>query len=117
MNAHPQTLALEGRATGNLSARQDWRSERSEIGHRMVVRDTPPDARALLRRGILAIDNLGRESKPRAARTPWNLGKQIGVNVAATGGRLRNPDQLRRPTVATYRPEGVTTADALIAAG
>ena len=39
------------------------------------------------------------------------------ANLAATGGRLRNPDQLRRPPVATPAPYGVKTAEALIAAG
>jgi len=39
------------------------------------------------------------------------------ANFAATGGRLRNPDQLRRPPVATPAPHGVKIAEALIAAG
>jgi transposase InsO family protein len=39
------------------------------------------------------------------------------ANLAATGGRLRNPDQLRRPPVATPAPHGVKSAEALIAAG
>ena len=39
------------------------------------------------------------------------------ANLAATGCRLRNPDQLRRPPVATLAPHGVKTAEALIAAG
>jgi len=39
------------------------------------------------------------------------------ANLAATGGRLRNPDQLRRPPVATPAPHGVKSSEALIAAG
>jgi putative transposase len=39
------------------------------------------------------------------------------ANLAATGGRLRNPDQLRRPPVATPAPNGVKPSETLIAAG
>jgi putative transposase len=39
------------------------------------------------------------------------------ATLAATGGRLRNPDQLRRPPVATHAPHGVKHAETLIAAG
>jgi putative transposase len=39
------------------------------------------------------------------------------ATFAATGGRLRNPDQLRRPPVATHAPHGVKHAETLIAAG
>jgi putative transposase len=39
------------------------------------------------------------------------------ASLTATGGRLRNPDQLRRPPVATFAPHGVKTAETLIAAG
>lgn len=39
------------------------------------------------------------------------------ANLTATGGRLRNPDQLRRPPVATPAPNGVKSAEALITAG
>jgi putative transposase len=39
------------------------------------------------------------------------------ANLAATGGRLRNPDQLRRPPVATPTPHGVKPSETLIAAG
>lgn len=39
------------------------------------------------------------------------------ANLTATGGRLRNPDQLRRPPVATHAPHGVKSAEALITAG
>ena len=39
------------------------------------------------------------------------------ANLTATGGRLRNPDQLRRPPVATHAPNGVKSAEALITAG
>jgi putative transposase len=38
------------------------------------------------------------------------------ANLAATGGRLRNPDQFRRPPVATPAPHGVKNAGTLIAA-
>ena len=37
--------------------------------------------------------------------------------LAATGDRLRNPDQLRRSPVAPSTPDGVSTGQALIAAG
>lgn len=37
--------------------------------------------------------------------------------LAATGDRLRNPDQLRRSTVAPSAPDGVSTGQALIAFG
>lgn len=39
------------------------------------------------------------------------------ANLNATGGRLRNPDQFRRPPVAPSAPQGVKPAEALIAAG
>ena len=39
------------------------------------------------------------------------------ANLTATGGRLRNPDHLRRPPVATTAPNGVKHAGTLIAAG
>jgi putative transposase len=39
------------------------------------------------------------------------------ANLSATGGRLRNPDQLRRPPVASPAPHGVKSAEALINAG
>ena len=37
--------------------------------------------------------------------------------LTATGDRLRNPDQLRRSPVAPSAPDGVSTGQALIAAG
>ena len=37
--------------------------------------------------------------------------------LAATGDRLRNPDQLRRSPVAPFTPDGVCTEQALIPAG
>ena len=39
------------------------------------------------------------------------------ANLAATGGRPRNPGQLRRPPVAPPAPQGVKPAEAPIAAG
>ncbi len=39
------------------------------------------------------------------------------ANLAATGDRLRNPDQHRRSPVATHAPHGVKSAGTLIAAG
>lgn len=39
------------------------------------------------------------------------------ASLTATGGRLCNPDQLRRPPVATPAPNGVKSAEALITAG
>jgi putative transposase len=39
------------------------------------------------------------------------------ANLAATCDRLRNPDQFRRSHVALPAPDGVTSADTLIAAG
>ncbi|WP_246744999.1 IS3 family transposase [Methylocystis sp. Sn-Cys] len=39
------------------------------------------------------------------------------ANLAATGDRLRNPDQLRRSPVATSAPSGVSNAPTLIIAG
>jgi putative transposase len=39
------------------------------------------------------------------------------ANLAATGGRLRSPDQLRRSLVATSAPYGVKPLETLIAAG
>jgi putative transposase len=39
------------------------------------------------------------------------------ATLTATGARLRNPDQLRRAPVALTAPKGVSTAEALIAAG
>jgi putative transposase len=42
---------------------------------------------------------------------------EYAANLAATGDRLRNPDQLRRAPVATSAPSGVSTAGTLVAAG
>ena len=39
------------------------------------------------------------------------------ATLAATGARLRNPDQLRRSPVALTAPQGVSTAEALTATG
>jgi putative transposase len=39
------------------------------------------------------------------------------ANLSATCDRLRNPDQLRRSHVAQPAPQGVKSAEALIAAG
>jgi putative transposase len=39
------------------------------------------------------------------------------ANLTATCDRLRNPDQLRRSLVALSAPDGVTSAETLIAAG
>ncbi len=55
------------------------------------------------------------------ARPHSSLGYQTpaayAANLTATGARLRNPDQLRRSPVAHTAPRGVSTAEALIAAG
>jgi putative transposase len=39
------------------------------------------------------------------------------ANFTATDGRLHNPDQFRRPPVASPMPLGIQTAEALIMAG
>lgn len=56
-----------------------------------------------------------------SARPHSSLGYQTpaayAAHLAATGDRLRNPDQLRRSPVAHAAPQGVQTAEALIAAG
>jgi putative transposase len=56
-----------------------------------------------------------------AERPHSSLGYQTPAAYAATftatGARLRNPDQLRRAPVALTTPQGVSTAEALIAAG
>ena len=39
------------------------------------------------------------------------------ANLTATGGRLRNPDQVSRPPVATPAPNGAKPSETLIAAG
>jgi hypothetical protein len=39
------------------------------------------------------------------------------ANLSATGDRLRNPDQLCRSPVALPAPDGVKSAETLIAAG
>ena len=39
------------------------------------------------------------------------------ASLTATGGRLRNPDQLCRPPVATPEPNGVKPSETLIATG
>ena len=56
-----------------------------------------------------------------AARPHSSLGYQTpaayAATFAATGARLRNPDQLRRAPVALTAPQGVSTAEALTAAG
>jgi putative transposase len=55
------------------------------------------------------------------ARPHSSLGYQTpaayAATLTATGARLRNPDQLRRAPVALTAPQGVSTAEALIAAG
>jgi putative transposase len=55
------------------------------------------------------------------ARPHSSLGYQTpaayAATIAATGARLRNPDQLRRAPVALTAPRGVSTAEALTAAG
>ena len=55
------------------------------------------------------------------ARPHSSLGYQTPAAYAAaltaTGARLRNPDQLRRSPVAHTAPQGVSTAEALTAAG
>jgi putative transposase len=55
------------------------------------------------------------------ARPHSSLSYQTPAAYAATltapGARLRNPDQLRRPPVALTAPKGVSTAEALTAAG
>jgi putative transposase len=56
------------------------------------------------------------ERRPHSAlgyKTP----AAYAANLTATGGRLRNPDQLRRPPVAPPAPHGVENAEALSAAG
>jgi putative transposase len=42
---------------------------------------------------------------------------EYAANLTATGDRLRNPDQLHQPPVATSAPSGVSPAETLIAAG
>jgi len=42
---------------------------------------------------------------------------EYAANLAATGDRLRNPDQLRRSPVATFAPSGVSNARTQIATG
>ena len=61
----------------------------------------------------IADDNPRRPHSALGYLTP----AAYAANFVATGGRLRNPDQLRRPPVATPAPHGVKTAEALIAAG
>ena len=55
------------------------------------------------------------------ARPHSSLGYQTpaayAATLTATGARLCNPDQLRRAPVALTAPQGVSTAEALIAAG
>jgi putative transposase len=55
------------------------------------------------------------------ARPHSSLGYQTpsaySADLTATGTRLRNPDQLRRSPVAHTPPQGVSTAEALTAAG
>ena len=56
------------------------------------------------------------EQRPHSA-LGYQTPKAFAANLAATGGRLRNPDQLRRPPVATRTPAGVNQPGTLIAAG
>ncbi len=42
---------------------------------------------------------------------------EYAANLAATGDRLRNPDQLRRSPVATFAPSGVSNARTQLATG
>ena len=42
---------------------------------------------------------------------------EYAANLAATGDRLRNPDQLRRSPVAKFAPSGVSNARTQIATG
>ncbi len=55
------------------------------------------------------------------SRPPSALGYQTpafyAANLTAMADRLRNPDQLRRPTIAPPAPDGAQSAEALVAAG
>ena len=57
--------------------------------------------------------NTARPHSSLGYRTP----AAYAATLTATGARLRNPDQLRRPPVALTAPKGVSTAEALTAAG
>jgi transposase InsO family protein len=57
--------------------------------------------------------NTARPHSALGYRTP----AAYAATLTATGARLRNPDQLRRSPVAHTAPQGVSTAEALIATG
>jgi putative transposase len=57
--------------------------------------------------------NTARPHSSLGYRTP----AAYAATLTATGARLRNPDQLRRSPVALTAPQGVSTAEALTAAG
>jgi transposase InsO family protein len=57
--------------------------------------------------------NTARPHSSLGYRTP----AAYAATLTATGARLRNPDQLRRVPVALTAPKGVSTAEALTAAG
>ena len=57
--------------------------------------------------------NTARPHSSLGYRTP----AAYAATLTATGARLRNPDQLRRAPVALTAPKGVSTAEALTAAG
>ncbi len=62
--------------------------------------------------------NMARPHSSLGYKTPSNVYvRPYAAHLAATGDRLRNPDQLRRSPVAQTAPQGVNNAEALIAAG
>jgi hypothetical protein len=56
------------------------------------------------------------EARPHSTLAYLTLAA-YAANLAATGDRLRNPDQLRRSPVDQPAPYGVKPAEALIQAG
>jgi len=64
--------------------------------------------------GTLTDDcNTARPHSSLSYQTPG----ACAASLTATGARLRNPDQLRRPPVALTAPKGVSTAKARTVAG
>ena len=70
------------------------------------------DARAKIAAWV-ADYNLQRPHSSLGYLTP----AAYAANLTATDDRLRNPDQLRRSSVAPPAPHGVQTTETLIAAG
>ena len=115
----PESQASERhRSRSACSGRQHHRPCRSSDGQKPAGRTmdaTDTKARESRSRGCYqaALYNSQRPHSSLGYLTP----AAYAANLTATCDRLRNPDQLRRSHVAHPAPNGVTSAETLIATG